>query len=179
MGDQQRQKMENFVNAMMQTTKNENWYASLFIALSLPDICGKIDTPAEGPGPRYKAWFNTYINDELRANLSGTDCYALRCALLHQGVDDTATQRASEVVTRFEFNVLTSMLTYHNVMSECGSKLQLNVGDFCKDIRDAVTKWLDAIEDDPDKQERLGSLLQIRDFNAEDPFGGQTNWKIK
>ena len=37
--------MRHFISAVNKSLENENWYAALFIALTLPDICGKIQYP--------------------------------------------------------------------------------------------------------------------------------------
>lgn len=39
--------MNHFINALETSIQTENWYSVLFISLSLPDICGKIDEPNE------------------------------------------------------------------------------------------------------------------------------------
>jgi hypothetical protein len=34
--------MQHLVDSVRKDLQNENWYAALFMALTLPDICGKI-----------------------------------------------------------------------------------------------------------------------------------------
>lgn len=55
--------MQNFIEALEKCMETENWYGALFIALTLPDICGKIEFPHfRRPGPRYEAWFDKYLS---------------------------------------------------------------------------------------------------------------------
>ncbi|MCK4089647.1 hypothetical protein HCY66_06050 [Acinetobacter radioresistens] len=55
--------MQNFIEALEKCVQTENWYGALFIALTLPDICGKIEFPEfRRPGPRYEAWFDKYLS---------------------------------------------------------------------------------------------------------------------
>lgn len=44
--------MNHFINALETSIQTENWYSVLFISLSLPDICGKIDEPNENSSKR-------------------------------------------------------------------------------------------------------------------------------
>lgn len=53
--------MKDIVQALEQNLKERNWYGALFIALTLPDICGKIDNPKSRSGDRYSKWFEKYI----------------------------------------------------------------------------------------------------------------------
>ncbi len=138
--------MEELIESLKKATNQENWHASLFIALSLPDICGKLEYPNESVGNRFKKWFNSYLQDsyikkvgsqkEEVTFLNASDCYALRCALLHEGSDDIGTQRAKEVLNKFVFSTTMPHLLLHN-----NRTLVLNVEEFCKEMYSAVTKW--------------------------------------
>lgn len=71
--------------------------AALYIALTLPDICGKAEYPEEQRNKdRYLKWYNTFIepyelppvsndDEELLPYLSGEVVYSLRNQILHQG----------------------------------------------------------------------------------------------
>lgn len=39
--------MNHFIEALESSLDTQNWYSVLFISLTLPDICGKIDEPNE------------------------------------------------------------------------------------------------------------------------------------
>lgn len=72
----------------------------LALALTLPDICGKVEFPTESKSSqRYKAWFNNYAKPLLTfpatrlpediiidyTIFTAEECWALRCAVLHAG----------------------------------------------------------------------------------------------
>lgn len=38
-------KKSNFTNAVKNSLEQENWYSALTLALTLPDICGKLENP--------------------------------------------------------------------------------------------------------------------------------------
>ena len=40
--------MERFTNAVIKSLATENWYSALSLALTLPDICGKVEQPEAG-----------------------------------------------------------------------------------------------------------------------------------
>lgn len=60
--------------------------------------------------------------------LNGGDCYALRCAVLHEGSDDIVEQRAREALERFEFYEPAPGLRMH--CNQIGVRLQLQVDLF-------------------------------------------------
>jgi hypothetical protein len=83
-------KIGHFTNAIRKSLKEENWYAALSVALTLPDICGKLQNPDLGSSRRYVMWFNDYLKPMYTGKvgpdriehvfLSGEDAYALRCS---------------------------------------------------------------------------------------------------
>jgi len=138
------------------------------VALTLPDIAAKIDSPKAKSGPRYAAWVETYLTPKYyrpaghvtpeHTFLSGDDCYALRCAFLHEGGDETAHHPASKTLERFQF--LGGGFIHCN---QADKKLQLEVGAFCRDICAAVETWLTSIPTtDRARLDRLKNLATIQ-----------------
>ena len=163
--------MERFLNSLEKAIKNKNWYAALFIGLAIPDICGKIENPNDRAGPRYRAWFKAYVepqytmevgrsSGESHIFLSADDCYALRCAYLHEGADDITEQNARETLERFHFIEPPP----NNGRVHCNQRdqvLQLQVDIFCSDIISGVKKWLAGKSENKDIKERLNHLIKI------------------
>lgn len=91
-----------FIEDIKKSLQNNCYYSALALALTLPDICGKVTYPEiKSVGERYIKWFDTYIGNYEQSPLSKEDdnwkdlpylngeiCYNLRCALLHQGEND-------------------------------------------------------------------------------------------
>lgn len=48
--------MEKLMLARESVIKQKNWYATVILALTLPDICGKIEYPGDNTSTRYKKW---------------------------------------------------------------------------------------------------------------------------
>ena len=87
--------MRQFIQAIEISLNTQNWYSALALALTLPDICGKIDYPNlhRKSRLRYSKWFDMYVGEEYKMTiegetitfLTGNDCFALRCSYLHEG----------------------------------------------------------------------------------------------
>lgn len=166
--------MEHFLTAVESAVAQRNFYAALATALALPDICGWAEDPTVASKARYSAWFERFLRPSYTSHvgperkevtfLNGSDCYALRCAFLHEGRDDITEQKAQEVVDRFEFTVAPSGWVVHCNM--LGPKLQLQVDRFCADIVSAVRAWGQTVQRRPDVQKRISMLLRLHDVNG-------------
>lgn len=164
--------MEKFIDALIKNLNAENWYGALFIALALPDICGKIENPNDNSGPRYRAWCEKYLVPKYTHRvgtldqghehvfLSAADCYALRCSYLHEGGDDITTQIARQALDRFLFVYPPESGTIH--CNQSNQTLQLQVDIFCKDMCDGVKQWLEDNKENQDVQNNMKELLEIR-----------------
>ena len=161
--------MESFVKALELSLISKNWYSVLFLCLTLPDICGKVDYPDAGSKQRTINWFKKYIEPSYtitscgsdRVFLSGADFYALRCALLHEGQDDISTQRAREVLEKFKFvQPLHQGIHIHNNM--LNNTLQLQVDQLGKDVLNGVKEGLKDIKIEVPKMSKTKSMLSIQ-----------------
>jgi hypothetical protein len=56
--------MQRFIHAIRTAVSGENWFAALFLALAVPDVCGALEDPSAGVGDRYKNWFNRYLKQK-------------------------------------------------------------------------------------------------------------------
>lgn len=172
--------MNNFTNSLRKALETENWYAVLFISLTLPDICGKIDEPSLGSQARTVNWYNKYlkpiytsqvgVNRQEHTFLTGSDFYALRCAYLHEGSDDITTQRARETLEKFIFvQPTTSNICIHRNASN--TALQLQVNEFGAEVLNAVENWLSNVSSDAEKMKKIENFLKIKML---DPAAGFT-----
>ena len=89
------------INEIKSALINEEFYAALALALTLPDACGKAEFPNEKNRKRYIGWYDKYVGeyekppkvyqdnnsgiqfDEM-PYMSGEIIYSLRCSFLHQ-----------------------------------------------------------------------------------------------
>ncbi len=161
--------MQHFVHAMRASVAQGNWYAALALALTLPDICGRLENPATGSQARFVAWYDRFLlgryqsrigpDRRLHTFLSGQDCYALRCAFLHQGEFGIDDQRAQQALERFHFTAPRPGQVVHN--NQVNNTLQLQVDLFCLDVCEAIEEWLISVQDDANIQGRAAVLAVI------------------
>ena len=159
--------MERLVADVRAAVAAEAWHSALALALALPDICGFVEAPTAGSQARYVQWFDRKVAPGYSAVLpggpkqflNGTDCYALRCAFLHQGEFDITDKRARDALKRFRFVVPPPSFTVHKNL--IGETLQLQVSEFCEDICKAVEAWLTVAKCNPDRAPRIANLASI------------------
>jgi len=163
------QRVENLRHALESALKERNWYAALFIALTVPDICGYLETPGAGSRRRYEAWFDRYMGEKYTSLigpdrtphvfLSGADCYALRCAFLHEGRDEITEQRAREALERFHFVEPAPNRYIH--CNQRNQVLQLQVDVFCRHILEGFSSWIGEASNCMEIRERMREILRI------------------
>lgn len=65
---------------------NDLYYVALFTALTLPDICGALDSEdGEASRDNYIGWFDKYVMPRTGNLFNGVECWYFRCTMLHQG----------------------------------------------------------------------------------------------
>lgn len=135
--------MRNLLNQIQQGLEANLYYLSLFVALSMPDICGAIESEnGEATGQKYENWFNKYVAPKYNDFLSGSDCYKFRCSLLHQGSSQHSKNKYSRVL--FVEPSATTNVFHNNIMNDA---LNIDVRIFCQDIINGVNQWLQEVED--------------------------------
>ncbi|MNH24928.1 hypothetical protein D3C79_848870 [compost metagenome] len=166
--------MKRFTDSLRSSVNHGDWYVALSTALTLPDVCGRLIDPNMKSGPRYAAWFNTWMEPRYSfysthighvQMLGGDDCYALRCSYLHQGEGDTTGQKASKALESFHF-VEPPPDGGKIHCNKINNTLQLQVDIFCTDMADAVDRWADSVAADAGIQLRMKKLLVIHKFNS-------------
>ena len=161
--------MEHLVRDVRRAVMGQIWYGAVGLALALPDICGFVEA-AQGTGSqaRYVTWFDREVapryatarpGGAVEQFLCGRDCYALRCAFLHQGDFDVTDQRARLALEQFRFVVPPNGLVIHN--NRINDALQLQVSNFCEDICVGVEAWLPRARSDAGQAKRLLQLATI------------------
>ncbi|MDM2855119.1 hypothetical protein OGY68_19710 [Citrobacter sp. Cpo065] len=178
--------MQQLLSGIDDCLSKENWFGALFIAISLPDICGATEDKIKGNGARYKDWFNRYLKPRYDADnmydylsltrpemlqgipeyikesfrvqiplvsFSADDCWSLRNACLHEGVDETKLRK---------FKITTPALeTIHAHMNAFNGVLQLDVIELCNDIANGARKWLFDMKGNPEVMEKLNKMMTI------------------
>lgn len=185
--------MHQLLNAIDTSLEKQNWFGALFIALSIPDICGGAEGVIRGNGPRYRDWFDRYLKEryaseslyeQIRSShpeqlvgisekgltylkeaippvqFTADECWALRCACLHEGVDETK-------LRNFKLTPLSDpyLRTHLNIKD---GLLQLEVQQLCQAIVKAAKKWMDDMQDRPEVVEKIEKMIRIEDIFLQD-----------
>jgi hypothetical protein len=168
--------MDHFAEAIRSAVSQRNWYAALAMALTVPDVCGRLVNPSNGSRMRYVTWWETYMLNHYQRQigplgkqvtfLTGPDVYALRCAFLHEGRDDITYQKARQVCTKFLFIEPREGSFIHN--NKSNEQLQLQIDIYCMQIADAVSRWEIDTANNTEINERKSDLLKI--LPAKDPL---------
>lgn len=171
--------MQDFIDAIRSSVSLGHWQSALFLTLSIPDICGRLEDPTRSSSQRYIKWYERYLSASYAGNkecpfLTPSDCYALRCALLHEGATELSMQRCREILDEVcfiqpdskGFGLLrpghrTRLINVTVNDRHFKSTLCLHVDRFCEDMCTAVERWMGDVKADSDVQDRLNTLLKI------------------
>ena len=99
--------------------------AELVLALTIPSFCSRYglsvdELHQQKESLRYPAWYDHYVYPDYQF-LTGQECYAVRCALLHNGDVDLYNQH----IMRNEFQVN----KYRLMIPEYGDNFCIRYGD--------------------------------------------------
>lgn len=158
--------MERFTGAILKSVESGNLYAALFMSLTMPDICARLSSANDKTsGKKYASWFNEFMGPKYSVFrprtgqtdifMSGDACWALRCAMLHQGEADLTGQKAKSILSSIHFTTGSAHLNLVNDV------LQLDVAAFCKDVCESVAAWYKKFKDLDHSADKLDSLITI------------------
>lgn len=172
--------MKSILDSVELSLQTKNWYAALLVALTLPDVAGKIEYSGEASfSKRYADWFEKYCGSKYifeapsakfeTLSLSGFDCYALKCAFLHEVNSEVSDEKKRQVSENFIF---ISPLPTCNVIHRhyIHKKLQLQVDIFVRDILNGIRAWFMDLTAEFQKQGTSNKLLEFMNFNSLNPL---------
>ena len=148
--------MEFLLKEIELALENKLYFMALQSTLSLPDICGALQS-SNGMANRkkYITWYNTYAKEPFDNAISGEDCYYFRCSCLHQG----STQNPNSSYKRIIFlipNVFVSM--HNNILNDA---LNIDIKIFCTNVIKAVRKWEQQERNNPNYIKNYDKLIKI------------------
>lgn len=163
------------IEAIMEALKKECFLPALALALTIPDICGKVEYPDLYTGRRYIEWFDkharsyfsfsnsttSWINNSKLQNsyFTGEMCYKLRCAFLHSGNEQIPSDTMGEVkddAWEYEYKFRLSLdrtsvgETWDNTKTSKRRTITIDVRELCKAICYAAQEYYDEVND-PEK----------------------------
>lgn len=144
--------MYDILDQINAANKAGYYYVALVSALSLPDICGALDSPdGEASRERYITWYDHHITSGLAR---GQDIYHFRSSLIHP----SRTPAPKGQFTRIIF-MEPRATTY--VFDNCivGDALMLDVHNFIMLLCTATRIWLKAAEGKETFKKNLNKVI--------------------
>lgn len=145
--------MQEKINDLRKAIRCECWFSALALALTFPDICGKVEFERDG----YSQWFDKYIAEKYYSNFNesgvifkGIDCYKLRCAFLHAGNLNLQERDKKSEIDRFELSV-TPLSQNGYIVESHGKIIDENERIIEKRVRLDICKLCEAIYKETDK----------------------------
>lgn len=147
--------MEELLRQIEHSIENGTYLLGLYVALALPDICGALESHnGVANGNRYKAWFNKWVSHKYDGQLTGEQCYAYRCGILHQGRANHNNLGYSRIIF-LEPGSNTTL--YRNTLNDA---YNIDLKIFCSDIVSGVQDWLKTMEGHASFQKNYDHLMK-------------------
>ena len=147
--------MEETIAQILKALKAEAYYSALFVCITIPDICGAIDSvDGEAHYSKYIKWFDTYVADNYKNWLTGKEMYTLRCNLLHQGTANLQKHKYSRIVFQEpnQYRYVDNMVI--------GDILIINVETFCSHIINGIIEWYNSAEHSPEFLRNYSKMIR-------------------
>ncbi|TWU04314.1 hypothetical protein [Stieleria varia] len=149
--------MNELLNQIEMSCDSGQLYLALFSTLTLPDICGAISSDnGFSTGRQYKIWFDEYVAPKYDGMFNGSNCYAFRCAALHQGKAEHKDLGYCRIIFLAPLENRTCIM-HKNVLNNA---LNLDLVTFCKDVVAGVRYWMKEQSDCANFQNNMASFLK-------------------
>jgi hypothetical protein len=137
------------------------YWSLLHVTACLPDICAALQSKnGETNRNKYISWYDQFLQDPM---LSGAEMYRMRCKVLHEGRAKTGQPGR---YSNFSFGQPSDTGVVDHKRKANGV-LHVDVGELAREIRDAVERWIETLEGNPNSREaitvekNLGSLVRV------------------
>lgn len=188
-------KMERFTTSIEGSLRTGNWFAALFMALALPDICAALEQPTRPVGERYKDWFQRYLRSTYNPSstyelLETTAPEALKNLppMVIQSMKATVPPAAAAFTAEDCYRLRCKCL--HQGLSERAQAdrvhftapdrsgrlnvhrnsfngvLQLSIDQFCRDVVNATLRWWSEVQADAEVAARAKELIRVYALDA-------------
>tara|TARA_B110000091_G_C13628582_1_gene396125 strand:- start:94 stop:558 length:465 start_codon:yes stop_codon:yes gene_type:complete len=149
--------MHIVTSSILKSLESENWFAALFISLSLPGLCGDIEFTSGNDLENYSKWFDDNLSIDYNGLILGKDCFYLQQALFFKQTDIMH----REIIERFHFILPEDSTQKYAHKSLVDGVLQLHLHQFCIDITKGFERWIVKINNTAETQKKLESLSKV------------------
>ncbi len=141
------------------------YYVAIMASLAIPDIGGAIDSDnGKSTSKTYATWFEKYVKPRYTGdlNLTGDECWYLRCSMLHQG--KTKHNKIKVIFMNFpQSNAAVNPLSLHNDQG-----LLVEPQTFCNNMIYAAYNWLEVVHDDDRFKKNLKNFMTLYSLSFTD-----------
>ena len=159
------------INEIRTALDAQLYNCALALALTLPDICAKVEyhnRPNWRKGKKYQEWFDNYAKQKFTyrttrvpsnetiyvTTMDGETCWALRCAVLHAGNYNVSSKSKYEKIG-IHAHRADGLCFEHEVVD--GKRIEVDVTLFCRNICVAAETYYQSIKD-----KRLFEIDEVR-----------------
>lgn len=160
--------LETYILDLRRALRVGSPFSAIALALALPDICGSIEYPdVEGVGRRYTDWCDTWAQI---LPIRGAECYALRCAYLHNGSGSFrgSSAKRAETFNAIELTIgqsgggwLSRAIPAPRPNLAAPMRGRIPHETFCRDMSSAAWGWWMHRKENPAVVQAVGSLLKL------------------
>jgi hypothetical protein len=147
--------MDDLIDSIRGSIAEKNSFAALFVAVCIPDICGKIQSASSNR--HYSEWFEEFMPAVYRKHVSGGDAYAIRCATIHQASNDLSLHAAAEKLDKYFFTPEgRHLITVDNLNGDHVRRCVISIRKYCEDIISSYGLWMsDKVENNTELKVRF------------------------
>lgn len=170
--------MINKIDDIKKALENGCFYSSLALALTLPDICAKVEfSNSKNNGSKlYIEWFDKYVysvyykyDGEYSEVYEGTEfngdaCYQLRCSFLHSGNLNITNEKKGVKINKFELSIYGA--ERFGILDNGSNKtyqVRLDVKDLSRNLCDAAQRYYEQHENKELFYDYSISIINIRE----------------
>jgi hypothetical protein len=159
--------LDRYISDINHAVDTGSPYCALALSLVLPDICGSIEYPNQKGRKRYIAWYDAWCAP-ISQFVTGVDCYALRCAYLHDGADELGPHMADQRLLdrlQISFNRRSAVSVQKSILYDtpnARAHVQIPLRELCVGMVSCVDAWRQKQAKDEEKQRRIAQLFRLR-----------------
>lgn len=159
--------IEMVIHEIERALEHRLYYLAIMIALTLPDVCSALETPdGRANDGLYRRWYKKHLKQRFGA-LSPSDCWSLRCGVVHQGRMGVKNQKFSRVI----FTTPETSVRITNCI--INDALVYDAELFCLEVIRAVREWYDQAKEQPNVKANLPNLVHFRPHGLLPYIAGQ------
>lgn len=152
--------LETILGEIERALKYRLYYSAVAVALTVPEICGSIESPNGWGGQhKYIDWFDRYLAPRF-THLTAQAMHQLRSGVVHQG----RYGREKDVYQRVLFTLPGPITAHDNYFGRGENERALNLDPaiFCQKVIEACKAWYDEKRDDPHVVANIGNVVHVR-----------------